>query len=67
MHCLRINGTERRWFESADDAAKFRDEHVEYQGDIVVLCGRCGYYHCSNPGWHVERPWEISAEQVQVN
>ena len=67
MTCLRSSGTERKSFETKDAAETFRDEHPDYRGDVIVLCGRCGKYHCSNPNWLVERPWEVPLDRVRVN
>lgn len=66
-HCLRSTGTERKWFNSKEEAAAFRDEHPDYFGDVIVFCGRCGFYHCSNPNWDVVRPWEKPVENLTVN
>jgi hypothetical protein len=67
MHCLRSDGSERKWFETREEAAAFRDEHPNYFGDVVVFCGRCGFYHCSSPNWNVVRPWEIPVERLKAN
>lgn len=67
MHCLRQNGKERQWFETAEDAEAFRNANPAYQPDVVVLCGRCGYYHCSNPDWLADRPWEAPIESLRLN
>ncbi len=67
FHCLRTTGTQRAWFETPEGAAAFRDKYREYAEDIVVLCGRCGFYHCSNPNWPVNRPWEVPVEMLRAN
>jgi hypothetical protein len=67
MHCLRSDGSERKWFETPEEAAAFRGENPNYFGDVIVLCGRCGFYHCSNPGWDVVRPWETPVEELRMN
>jgi hypothetical protein len=66
-HCVRSNGSERACFETPEDAAAYRDQHPAYLGDVVVFCGRCGLFHCPNPNWGVERPWEIPVEGLKVN
>jgi hypothetical protein len=63
--CLRGDGTERKWFEAAEAAAAFREQHPNYFGDVVVLCKRCGRFHCSRPEF--VRPWETPIEEVKVN
>lgn len=65
--CLRSNGTERAWFNSPEEAAAYRDMHPAYYGDIVIFCGQCGLFHCSNPNWDVSRPWEVPVENLKVN
>ena len=66
-HCLRSDGSERKWFRTVEGAVAFRDTHPDYLGDVVVFCGHCGLFHCSNPNWVVERWWEIPAEDLKVN
>ena len=65
--CLRSSGTERKLCETAEEAVVFRDSHPAYFGDVVVFCGRCGAYHCTNPNWIAERPWEILADRLRAN
>jgi hypothetical protein len=67
MHCPRQNGQERQWFETAEDAEAFRNLNPAYSSDIIVLCGRCGFYHCSNPEWLVERLWETPVKTLRVS
>jgi hypothetical protein len=66
-HCRRSDGSERAWFNTLDEAAAFRDTHPDYFGDVVVLCGRCGLFHCSNPNWTTVRRWETPVEALKVN
>ena len=65
--CLRSDGSERGWWTTAEEAAAFRDTHPAYFGDIVVLCGHCGLFHCSNPNWNVSCPWEVPVERLKIN
>jgi hypothetical protein len=67
VNCLRADGSERGWWETAEDAATFRDTHPAYCQDRVVFCGRCGAFHCSNPNWNVSRWWETPVELVRAN
>lgn len=69
MHCKRPDGTDRAWFNSREEAEAFAQDPVNtaYQSDVIVFCGRCGFYHCSNPNWNVSRPWEIPVENLAVN
>jgi hypothetical protein len=65
--CKRSDGSERRWWETAEEAAAYRNTNPAYFPDRVVFCGRCGKFHCSNPNWNIERPWETPVEKVVVN
>jgi hypothetical protein len=58
IHCKRASGSDRAWFDTAEAAAEYRDKHPAYAGDLVVFCSRCSFFHCSNPNWLVDRPWE---------
>ena len=66
-YCLRSDGSERAWFHTVEEAVAFRDMHPNYFGDVIVFCGRCGFYHCSNPNWVVERWWEMPVEELEAN
>ncbi len=54
MHCLRSNGTERKWFRTREAAEKFGADpknHPVYLGDVAHVCGKCGFRHLSRPEW----------------
>ena len=62
MHCLRQKG-----IRTAEDADAFKSANPAYAPDVVVLCGRCGFFHCSNPDWLVARQWEEPVENGRLN
>src|SRR6266576_6863348 len=52
MHCLRSNGTERKWFRTREAAEKFGADpknHPVYLLDVAHVCGTCGFRHLSRP------------------
>ena len=52
MHCLRSNGTERKWFRTREAAEKFAADpknHPVYLGDVAHVSGKCGFWHLSRP------------------
>jgi hypothetical protein len=52
-HCLRRSGTERAWFWTREEAERFAASPANpaYRGDIAHQCGKCGFYHLSQPEW----------------
>jgi len=67
--CRRSTGTERRWFDTVEDALAFKADplNVDYHEDEVTLCGRCGKFHLSHPSWLEFKPWEKLAAKLVVN
>lgn len=63
--CLRSDGSERGWWETQEEAIAYRDSHSAYFGDRVIFCQRCGAFHCTNPNWPGERPWETPVELLR--
>ena len=60
QHCRRENGTERKWWETATEAAAWREAHPEtYGADEIMWCCRCHAFHLSHPSWAEYLPWEI--------
>ena len=64
--CKRSDGTNRAFFETAEDAVTFRSQHpTTYGEDEVRFCTRCGHFHLSHPTW--VKSWETLIENVVVN
>jgi hypothetical protein len=68
-HCKRTNGTERKWFETVEEALAFQKLHPEgYGADVVTLCPKCGgCFHLSHPDWLPNLPWETPVSELVVN
>ena len=65
QHCRREDGTERKWFDTAPEAASWREAHPEkYGADEIMFCTRCGAFHLSHPSWREYLPWEVPAKAV---
>jgi Fe-S oxidoreductase len=67
--CKRTNGSERKWFETVEEALAFQKLHPEgYGADVVTLCPKCGgCFHLSHPDWLPDLPWEIPVSELVVN
>jgi hypothetical protein len=65
--CLREDGSERRWWETVEEAAAYRETDWRYFGDRITLCGRCGMFHCTPEVLLPFKPWETLVENVRVN
>ena len=63
--CLRDTGVPRAAFDSIDDALRMIANDERYMDDVVVLCGRCGKFHCSHPSWLEARPWETLVSKLR--
>src|SRR6266850_4959454 len=52
-HCKRRNGTERKWFETREQAEAFAADptNVHYHGDVAHECRKCGWWHLSKISW----------------
>jgi len=65
--CRRLNGSERAWFSSKEEAEAFAADprNTHYQGDVAVLCMKigCDGWHLSQPHW----PDARAAEKAWVN
>jgi len=66
-HCLRSDGTERAWFSSQGEAEAFGKITPGYEDDIVVFCGRCGWFHLSQESWLPLHPWVTPVEKLRMN
>jgi hypothetical protein len=65
QHCRRENGTERKWWETATEAAAWREAHPEtYGADEIMWCCRCHAFHLSHPTWAEYLPWEVPAKAM---
>jgi hypothetical protein len=63
QHCRREDGTERKWFDTAPEAASWKAAHPKsYGSDEIMFCTRCGAFHLSHPSWAEFLPWEIPAK-----
>jgi len=62
--CRRVNGTERAWFATKEQAVAFSAIHPAYHGDIPVLCLKigCDGFHLSQPDW----PDAVAAAQRRI-
>ena len=65
QHCRREDGTERKWFDTAAEAASWREAHPKgYGSDEIMWCCRCHAFHLSHPTWAEYLPWEVPAKAV---
>jgi hypothetical protein len=66
QHCLREDGSERLWWDTAAECEAFiRDpRNVRYKNDRVVFCTKCRAYHASDPSWAEYLPWEIPVKAI---
>jgi hypothetical protein len=55
MTCLRSDGTERKWFNTEEEAVAFERDPANpcYHGDIAHLCELCRRWHLSKIEWLV--------------
>jgi hypothetical protein len=66
--CKRSNGTERAWFHTRGEAEAFAQHPANraYHGDIAHTCGKCGFWHLSQPSWLFPQ-WDTMHENTVVN
>ena len=68
-HCKRTDGTARAWFVTREEAETFGvdPENVNYHGDVVTFCSRCGFFHLSQESWLPDLPWETQLGKLRAN